>query len=175
MDGAIRFALETIPEAELKQLFATLGYDTDDISLETCVKAWDEFGVEFTKPFFSLAQDQLDDPERMKAVRKSLENSVVFSRADGKKTEGAGFDQQKWSNAQSVLGYLFGMCESGYKTYAQAQNDANTAAIQANAQAQAAAMEMQAQQNMTKWLLIGGGVLLAVIIIVALIISMRNK
>lgn len=178
LDSAIKFALSTIPEDELQKLFASLGYDTDDVTLELCIEAWDKFGEEFTKPFFSLAQDQLDDADKMKAVRKSLQNSNLFlSRADGKSEENntsGKFDQQKWENAQSVLGYLFGMCESGYKTYSQAQNDANAAAIKAESEAKAAALEAQAQQNMTKWIIIGGGVILVVIVVLAIIISMRK-
>ena len=73
LDSAIKFALSTIPEEELQKLFASLGYDTDEVTLEMCIEAWDKFGEEFTKPFFSLAQDQLDDADKMKAVRKSLE------------------------------------------------------------------------------------------------------
>lgn len=180
LDSAIKFALSTIPEEELQKLFASLGYDTDEVTLEMCVEAWDKFGEEFTKPFFSLAQDQLDDADKMKAVRKSLRNSEIFvSRADGKKgtntTTTGKFDQQKWDNAQSVLGYLFGMCESGYKTYAQAQSDANAAAIKAESEAQAKAAEVQAQQNITKWLIIGGGVILVVIVILAIVISKRKQ
>lgn len=177
LDGAIRFALNTIPQEELQKLFASLGYDTDNITLDLCVKAWDEFGEEFTKPFFSLAQDQLEDAEKMKEVRKSLMNNTYFiSRADGKQQTAStsSFDQQKWENTQSVLGFLFGMCESGYKTYTQAQTDANSAAIQAEAQAQATVMEMQAQQSITKWLIIGGGILIVMIVVIALIISQRK-
>lgn len=179
LDGAIKFALSTIPADDLQKLFASLGYDTDDVTLELCIEAWDKFGEEFTKPFFSMAQDQLEDADKMKAVRKSLLNSEMFlSRADGKDGEeqtSGEFDQQKWENAQSVLSYLFGMCESGYKTYSQAKSDANAAAIKAESEAQAMALETQAQQNMTKWIIIGGGVILIVIVVLAIVISKRKQ
>ena len=180
LDGAIRFALSTIPAEELQKLFASLGYDTDDITLALCVEAWDKFGEEFTKPFFSLAQDQLEDADKMKAVRKSLLNGeLTLSRADGKnstnsETGSKGFDQQKWENTQSVFGNLFGMCESGYKTYTQAQSDANAAAIRAESEARAMELQVTAQQNMTKWLIIGGGILLVIVVVIALVISKRK-
>ncbi len=179
LDSAIKFALSTIPADELQKLFASLGYDTDDVTLELCIEAWDKFGEEFTKPFFSLAHDQLDDADKMKAVRKSLQNSNAFlSRADGKSNESetsSEFDEKKWENAQSVLSYLFGMCESGYKTYSQAQSDANAAAIKAESEAKATELETQAQQNITKWIIIGGGVILVIIVVLAIVISKRKQ
>lgn len=179
LDSAIKFALSTIPADELQKLFASLGYDTDDVTLELCIEAWDKFGEEFTKPFFSMAHDQLDDADKMKAVRKSLQNSNLFvSRADGKSDGGetsGEFDQQKWENAQSVLGYLYGLCESGYKTYSQAQSDANAAAIKAESDAKARTLEAQTQQNITKWIIIGGGIIVVIIVVLAIVISKRKQ
>lgn len=184
VDGAIRFALATIPQEEQEKLFASLGYDTEDIDLDLCRKAWDECGEEFTKPFFTMAHDQLDDEDKMRAVKKQvLAKMSSFSRADGKKTDTddsssankTTFDNEKWENSKSVIGYIFGLCESGYKTYADAKSQANAAAIAAEQQAEVAKAQAAAQQNTTKWILIGGGVLVLVIVIIAVIIAMRKK
>ena len=184
VDGAIRFALATIPQEEQEKLFASLGYDTDaeEIDLNLCRKAWDECGEEFTKPFFTLAHDQLEDEDKMRAIKKQvLAKMSTYSRADGKKTEASegtsssSFDNEKWENSKSVIGYIFGLCESGYKTYADAKSQANAAAIAAEQQAEVARVQAAAQQNITKWILIGGGVLVVVIIIIAVVVAMRKK
>lgn len=185
VDGAIRFALATIPQEEQERLFASLGYDTDaeEIDLNLCRKAWDECGEEFTKPFFTLAHDQLEDEDKMRAIKKQvLAKMNAYSRADGKKTDASestssssSFDNEKWENSKSVIGYIFGLCESGYKTYADAKSQANAAAIEAQQQAEIARLQANAQQNTTKWILIGGGVLVVVIIIIAVVVAMRKK
>lgn len=184
VDGAIRFALATIPQEEQEKLFASLGYDTEneEIDINLCRKAWDECGEEFTKPFFSLAQDQLEDEDKMRAVKKQVLAKInSFSRADGKQTGSTEttntttFDNEKWENSKSVIGYIFGLCESGYKTYADAKSQANAAAIEAQQQAEIARLQANAQQNTVKWVLIGGGILVAVVVVIAVVIAMRKK
>ena len=184
MDGAIRFALATIPQEEQEKLFASLGYDTEneEIDINLCRKAWDECGEEFTKPFFSLAQDQLEDEDKMRAVKKQVLAKInSFSRADGKQTgstettNAATFDNEKWENSKSVIGYIFGLCESGYKTYADAKSQANAAAIEAQQQTEIARLQANAQQNTVKSARIGGGILVAVVVVIAVVIAMRKK
>lgn len=180
VDGSIKFALATIPQEELQKLFSSLGYDTEleEINLELVVKAWDECGEDFSKPFFALAQDQLDDEDKMRQVKRQVISKMnAYSRADGKTggTSGASFDETKWKNSQSIISFIFGLGESGYKTYAQTQADANAKAIEAESAARAAEAQAMASQNITKWALIGGSVLVGIIVIVALVLSLRKR
>ena len=186
LDGSIRFALKTIPSDKLDGLFNSLGYsETDEPSLSLCLDAWEKFGEEFTKPFFGMALDALQDEDKIAGIRKEVMRQYNLSRADGKtgangtgSTKTAKTDEEKqasWNFAESVLGGIFTICSNGYKSYTQAQAEANATVIAAQGEAAAKKAESEAQSNITKWALIGGGVLIAVVIVVAVVIAVKKK
>lgn len=65
--------IEFIPLDKLQALFEDLGYDGEEITADLCMRAQDECGLSFGKPFAQLAREVIRSDEFKLQVRAALQ------------------------------------------------------------------------------------------------------